>query len=146
MPPGIKPLPYLKLTQFYVNIWHHQATMSWCCGTWNHDGLPRFRSVMAQCCQHQDSCSPQIVQADIKSLRHMSDLACDIITKWGRMPGDACPDSNVPWAIMGPISGADRTQMGPCWPHELCYLGVFWQSSLWYLILSSCFLTWLSFI
>ena len=20
-------------------------------------------------------------------------------------------------------SGADRTQMGPCWPHELCYLG-----------------------
>ena len=21
-------------------------------------------------------------------------------------------------------SGADRTQVGPCWPHELCYLGV----------------------
>ena len=27
---------------------------------------------------------------------------------------------------MGPTwgpSGADRTQVGPCWPHELCYLG-----------------------
>ena len=21
------------------------------------------------------------------------------------------------------LSGADRTQVGPCWPHELCYLG-----------------------
>ena len=29
---------------------------------------------------------------------------------------------------MGPTwgpSGADRTQVGPCWPHELCYLGNF---------------------
>ena len=28
--------------------------------------------------------------------------------------------------FMGPTwgpSGADRTQVGPCWPHELCYLG-----------------------
>ena len=30
--------------------------------------------------------------------------------------------------LMGPTwgpSGADRTQVGPCWPHELCYLGIF---------------------
>ena len=28
--------------------------------------------------------------------------------------------------FMGPSwgpSGADKTQVGPCWPHELCYLG-----------------------
>ena len=30
--------------------------------------------------------------------------------------------------FMGPTrgpSGADRTQVGPCWPHEFCYLGTF---------------------
>ena len=32
------------------------------------------------------------------------------------------PDSKVHGANMGP-SGADRSQVGPCWPHELCYLG-----------------------
>ena len=32
------------------------------------------------------------------------------------------PDSKVHEANTGP-SGADRTQVGPCWPHELCYLG-----------------------
>ena len=29
--------------------------------------------------------------------------------------------------LMGPTrcpSGADRTPVGPCWPHELCYLGI----------------------
>ena len=26
------------------------------------------------------------------------------------------------WPTWG-TSGADRTQVGPCWPHELCYLG-----------------------
>ena len=34
----------------------------------------------------------------------------------------AVPDSKVHGAKMGP-SGADRTQGGPCWPHEICYLG-----------------------
>ena len=32
------------------------------------------------------------------------------------------PDSKVDGANMGP-SGADRTHVCPCWPHELCYLG-----------------------
>ena len=30
--------------------------------------------------------------------------------------------------FMGPTwgpSGADRTQVGPCWPHEICYLGTY---------------------
>ena len=30
-------------------------------------------------------------------------------------------------SFMGPTwstSGADRTKLGPCWPHELCYLGI----------------------
>ena len=34
------------------------------------------------------------------------------------------PNSKVHGAHMGP-SGADRTQVAPCWPHELCYLGRF---------------------
>ena len=32
--------------------------------------------------------------------------------------------------FMGPTwgtSGADRDQVGPCWPHELCYLGVLYH-------------------
>ena len=31
--------------------------------------------------------------------------------------------------FMGPTwgsSGAGRTQVAPCWPHELCYLGSLW--------------------
>ena len=32
------------------------------------------------------------------------------------------PDSKVYEANMGP-PGSCRPQMGPCWPHELCYLG-----------------------
>ena len=28
VPPNNKPLPKLMLTQMYVAIWHHQATMS----------------------------------------------------------------------------------------------------------------------
>ena len=34
----------------------------------------------------------------------------------------------IAW-FMGPTwgpSGADRNQLGPCWPHELCYLGRTW--------------------
>ena len=36
---------------------------------------------------------------------------------------DNYPDSKVHGANMGPIWGR-KTQMGPCWPHELCYLGI----------------------
>ena len=35
------------------------------------------------------------------------------------------PDSKVHGANVGQ-SGADRTQVGPCWPNELCYLGSFY--------------------
>ena len=39
-------------------------------------------------------------------------------------PGGAC---TLIARFMGPTwgpSGADRTQVVPCWPHELCYLGI----------------------
>ena len=29
--------------------------------------------------------------------------------------------------------GSDRTQVGPCWPHELCYLGIIAHGSNYYL-------------
>ena len=34
----------------------------------------------------------------------------------------SCTDSKIHGANMGPTC---RTQMGPCWPHEPCYQGVF---------------------
>ena len=39
---------------------------------------------------------------------------------------------------MGPTwgpSGADRTQVAPCWPHELCYLGYYrYREQVWSLV------------
>ena len=38
----------------------------------------------------------------------------------------SCPIITLRARFMGPVwgpSGADRTQMAPCWPHELCYRG-----------------------
>ena len=38
--------------------------------------------------------------------------------------------------FMGPtwgLSGADRTQVGPCWPHEHCYLGCYAYQCSWYI-------------
>ena len=56
----------------------------------------------------------------------------DIIMTWNILVPDLpmsgsgltwnSPDSKVHGAHMGP-TGADRTQVGPCWPHEPCYLG-----------------------
>ena len=38
-------------------------------------------------------------------------------------PAVSYPDSEVQGPTWGP-SGADKTQVGPCWPQELCYLGI----------------------
>ena len=49
-------------------------------------------------------------------------FVCDVITT--ETQSSYVGSSHV--RFMGPTwdpSGADRTQVGPCWPHELCHLG-----------------------
>ena len=43
---------------------------------------------------------------------------------------EACQLRTLIARFMGPTwgpSGTDRTKMGPCWPHEPCYLGIYFE-------------------
>ena len=57
--------------------------------------------------------------------------ACRLIISvvlWHSLQGNGTGNARTLIArFMGPSwgpSGADRTQAAPCWPHELCYLGI----------------------
>ena len=60
----------------------------------------------------------------------MGDIISPVLTAtfWLSSGGNAALIAKFMGPASGP-SGADRTQVGPCWPHELCYLGLVLQTN-----------------
>ena len=98
---------------FLLIFWRHLTVLKRHHTVLTSGSKPQFKQRLTFPPQHGEQQSPK----DISNLRSRSG--------WPRRQPDPRKASLIA-RFMGPTwgpSGTDRTQVGPSWPHELCYLG-----------------------
>ena len=109
----LKSLIYLQ--------WRHNG----CDGVSNHQPHGCLLNRIFRCRKRESSASLAFLRGihrwPVNSLHKWPVTRKKLLVKWNRLP-----DSKDHGANMGPIWG----RQAPCWPHGLCYLGWYRNSSL----------------